>query len=60
MLFIWGQHDALVASPRHSRPNDVFLPTSHGAILMAPQSVAPLVLPFLQQHHLAAVGTTLQ
>ncbi len=59
-LFIWGRHDVLVASPRHPRPHDVFLPTTHGAPLLAPQRVADVVLPFLQQQRLAAMPTKAQ
>lgn len=51
-LFVWGRRDALTARPRHPRPNDVFISANHSAPMLAADSVASVVLPFLKEGRL--------
>lgn len=53
-LFIWGGRDALTARPRHLRPNDIIIPANHSAPMLAANSVAEVVIPFLQEGKLIA------
>jgi pimeloyl-ACP methyl ester carboxylesterase len=46
-LFVWGRKDALTATPRHLRPNDILIPANHSAPMLAAEEVAQAVLPFL-------------
>lgn len=48
-LFVWGRRDALTTHPPHSFPNEVFIIANHGAPLLTPETVASVVLPFLQE-----------
>ncbi len=54
-LFVWGSRDALTARPRRPRPNDVFIPTTHGAPMLAASSIAAVVVPFLAEGKLTSV-----
>jgi pimeloyl-ACP methyl ester carboxylesterase len=48
-LFIWGRHDVLTKRPRRLRPNDVLILADHSAPMQAAQSVAEIVIPFLDK-----------
>jgi pimeloyl-ACP methyl ester carboxylesterase len=55
-LFVWGSRDALTARPRRPRPNDVFIPTTHGAPMLAASSIAAAVMPFLIEGKLTSAA----
>jgi pimeloyl-ACP methyl ester carboxylesterase len=59
-LFIWGGRDALTARPRHLRPNDIIIPANHSAPMLAANSVAEVVIPFLNNGKLLPVHKQLQ
>ncbi len=46
-LFVWGRRDALTARPRHPIPNHITISANHSAPMLAPESVAETVIPFL-------------
>ena len=48
-LFIWGKRDTLIHCPRRPRPNDIVLPTNHGAPILAAPKIAEAVIPFLTE-----------
>ena len=59
-LFIWSERDALTARPRHLRPNDIIIPANHSAPMLAPNSIAEVVIPFLQEGKLVATHKQLR
>lgn len=48
-LFIWASSDAVAAPPSQPRSNDAIIEGCHSAPLLNAQSVAEVVLPFLQE-----------
>lgn len=57
VLFCWGSRDSLTARPRRPRANDVFIPADHSAPMLAPHSVAEVVVPFLCHGELVSSPT---
>ncbi len=59
-LFIWGGRDALTARPRRLQPNDIVIPANHSAPMLAADSVAEVVVPFLNDGKLISTHKQLQ
>jgi pimeloyl-ACP methyl ester carboxylesterase len=47
-LFLWGRWDVIAVPPRRLCPNDRLLPAGHSAPVLAAESVAGAVVPFLK------------